>query len=95
MITASWQPHVLNSTATTPSGKPPSWSAPLQDKSLRCSSSEYRGDLGVMGNATDCLAAAKVKGGINYAVWQTNKHCFVCLLARGDPSTWWLSTTRQ
>ena len=37
---------------------------------LQCSSSEYKGELGVMHTAELCLAAAKANGAVNYALWR-------------------------
>ena len=86
MITASWQPGALNATVKSAS-QPPTWTT-VPDKSLRCSGSEYRGQVGAT-TADECLAAAQKKGGVNYAIWATNKNCYVCAITdRGDASTW-------
>jgi alpha-L-arabinofuranosidase len=93
MITKSWAPHVLNSTIIS-SRAPPSWKT-FPDMALACSSSEYRGDVGVQKTAADCLEATKKHGAANYAVYQTNKNCYICdLSARGPPSTWKLTPTK-
>ena len=89
MITASWQPAALNTSVIT-TGPAPSWST-INDKALTCSGSEYQGDLGVISRPELCLAAAKNKVGVNYAVWQVNKNCYACsITGRGPPSSWTL-----
>lgn len=92
MITASWQPHALNSTIATPV-TPPLWTT-LVNKGLTCSGSEYKGDMGAT-TQDGCLQKAKSKPGVNYAVWQGqgNKNCYVCsITGRGDPASWKLNT---
>ena len=60
MITASWQPHALNSTIATPV-TPPLWTT-LVNKGLTCSGSEYKGDMGAT-TQDGCLQKAKSKPG--------------------------------
>ena len=91
MITASWQPGVLNTTVGQTHGPKPVWST-LPDKALTCSGSEYQGDAGVTTEA-GCLAAAQKKQGVNYAVWQLNKNCYLCSIG-GDPSAWKLNPAK-
>ena len=67
MITATWQPDVVSATVNAHSA-PPVWST-FADKALTCGGSEYQGDLGVMATADMCLAGAKKKGTVNYAVY--------------------------
>lgn len=88
MITSSWQPNVVNASVNAHTA-PPVWTTHV-GKALTCSGSEYQGDLGVMATPDLCLAGVKAKGGANYAVYGTNKNCYVCLI-EGDPSTWKLN----
>jgi hypothetical protein len=84
MIHQSWQPSALNVTVKT-SGPPPTWTE-IKGKGLTCSGSEYRGTgSDKNGTAEGCLAAAEAATGqgVNYAIYPTNKGCFLCSIA-GD-----------
>ena len=83
MITASWQPQVINSTAVTSGLPAPSWST-VKDKGYTCSGAEYRGDLGGM-TSDACLTAAKAMQdqGVNFAIYPGNGQCYACSIS-GD-----------
>ena len=93
MVTKTWAPLVLNSSIDSPLA-PPSW-ATIPDMALTCSGSEYKGDVGVQATAADCLEAVQKHGAANYAVLQSNKHCYICdLSGRGPPGSWKLSPAK-
>jgi hypothetical protein len=86
MVASSWQPKALASSASAPA-EPSSWST-LTGRALTCSSAEYQGDAGLTTQA-GCLAKAQAgaKDGVNYAVWNTNRHCYLCAI-QGEPASW-------
>jgi hypothetical protein len=75
-----------------PSPSPSGW-ATISDKqaSPPASAIEYKGDLGVMNSAEDCLHAAQGHADANYALWNSHsgKNCYICdLSGRGSSTSW-------
>ena len=59
------------------------WQTLINKAAPSCSSAEYRGSLGDVNSANECLK--RVEGStarINYAVWRgdSNKGCYVCII---------------
>ena len=84
MVTASWQPRVIASRIAPPDTPPPGWRT-FVNRSLTCSSDEYRGTAQMANDsAAGCLAAARAMEaggeGIDYAVYPGNRNCYVCSL---------------
>ena len=81
MITASWQPQVVNSTVGTAPGPKPTWTT-VQGKSLTCSGSDYHGTANMGANHTpaSCLAATQAmeKQGVNFGLFPGNGNCCEC-----------------
>jgi photosystem II stability/assembly factor-like uncharacterized protein len=81
-------------------GQPP-WTA-MANKSLMCSSTETKMDLGVHAKSYECQSHAdlgstngrNVYGGANVALWRgnTDKHCILCKLS-GPQSGWGIKAT--
>eukprot|EP00935_MAST-01C_sp_MAST-1C-sp1_P002423 g2423.t1 len=83
-----------------PTPRPSHGWASFQDKSLRCSGSEFRGNIGTFDYWNQCEEACKKKSGIDYGVWRSkasggDNNCYVCDLSkRGPPSSWKLDDTK-
>jgi len=65
----------------------------MKDESIRCSGDEFKGDKGQTSSAQDCLNLVEGDMAVNYAVWQTDGHCYTCAIRdRGNlPTTWGFS----
>lgn len=65
----------------------------LKDEALRCSGEEFKGDKGQPGSPQACLNLVQNDVALDYAVYQTDGHCYTCAIrGRGsDPSSWGLT----
>jgi photosystem II stability/assembly factor-like uncharacterized protein len=83
-----------------PTPQPAQGWASFQDKSLRCSGSEFKGNLGTFDYWNQCQEACRKKDGIDFAVWRSkasggDNNCYACdLSGRGPPSSWKLDKAK-